>query len=143
MRKVSLASEVGKHVEFSSEFKIRDEKALKRVTSGLIKLLFPDEQFDNSELKQVAELALEYRRKVRDWLHKLSPSELTQNIVRKAIEDFKKWLESEKLLVLNSSPALSAFPRSALTGLSRSPWGLDGRSWPPFSPRFGPRPLLC
>jgi len=49
MRKVSLASEVGKHVEFSGEFKIRDEKALKRIMSGLIKLLFPDEQFDNSE----------------------------------------------------------------------------------------------
>lgn len=64
MRKVSLAIEVGKHVEFSSEFKIREEKTLKRVTSGLIKLLFPDEQFDSNELKQVAELALEYRRRV-------------------------------------------------------------------------------
>ncbi|MFP3172718.1 MAG: BREX system Lon protease-like protein BrxL [Acidilobus sp.] len=57
MRKVSLASEVGKHVEFSGEFKIRDEKALKRIMSGLIKLLFPDEQFDNSELRLVADLA--------------------------------------------------------------------------------------
>jgi len=75
MRKISLASEVGKHVEFSSEFKIRDEKALKRIISGLVKLLFPDEQFDNSELKQVAELALEYRQRVRDWLHKLSLGE--------------------------------------------------------------------
>jgi ATP-dependent Lon protease len=73
MRKVSLASEVSKHVELSSEFKIRDEKALKRIMSGLIKLLFPDEQFNNSELKQVADLALEYRQRVRGWLHKLSP----------------------------------------------------------------------
>jgi predicted ATP-dependent Lon-type protease len=88
---------------------------------GSLSSFSPDEQFDNSELKQEAELALEYRRRVRDWLHKLSPSELTQNIVRKAIEDFKKWLESEKLLVLNSSPALSAFPRSVIAGLSRSP----------------------
>ncbi|NAZ31159.1 MAG: BREX system Lon protease-like protein BrxL [Acidilobus sp.] len=75
MRKVSLASEVGKHVELSSEFKIRDEKAFKRIMSGLIKLLFPHEQFDNSELRQVVELALEYRQRVRDWLHKLSPGE--------------------------------------------------------------------
>jgi len=75
MRKVPLASEVGNYVEFSSEFKIRDEKALKRIMSGLIKLLFPHEQFDNSELKQVADLALEYRQRVRDWLHKLSPGE--------------------------------------------------------------------
>jgi len=41
--------------------------------SRLIKLLFPHEQFDNSELRLVAELALEYRQRIRDWLHKLSP----------------------------------------------------------------------
>ena len=57
MRKASLASEVGNHVEFSGEFKIRDERALKRIMSGLIKPLFPDEHFDNSELKRVADLA--------------------------------------------------------------------------------------
>ena len=66
MRKVPLASEVGNHVEFSGEFKIRDEKALKRIMSGLVKLLFPDGQFDNSELRRVADLALEYRQRVRD-----------------------------------------------------------------------------
>jgi ATP-dependent Lon protease len=78
MRKFSLASEVGEHVEFSSEFKIRDEKAVKRIMSGIIKLLFPDEQFDNSELKLVADLALEYRQRVRDWLHLLSPGEFPE-----------------------------------------------------------------
>jgi ATP-dependent Lon protease len=78
MRKFSLASEVGEHVEFSSEFKIRDEKAVKRIMSGIIKLLFPDEQFDNSELKLVADLALEYRQRIRDWLHLLSPGEFPE-----------------------------------------------------------------
>jgi ATP-dependent Lon protease len=46
--------------------------------SGLVKLLFPDGQFDNSELRRVADLALEYRQRVRDWLHKLSPGEFPQ-----------------------------------------------------------------
>ena len=78
MRKFSLASKVGEHVEFSSEFKIRDEKAVKRIMSGIIKLLFPDEQFDNSELKLVADLALEYRQRIRDWLHLLSPGEFPE-----------------------------------------------------------------
>jgi ATP-dependent Lon protease len=75
MRKTSLTGEVGKYVEFSSEFKIRDEKAVKRIMSGLIKLLFPDMQFDKSELELVANIALEYRQRIRDWLHLLSPGE--------------------------------------------------------------------
>jgi ATP-dependent Lon protease len=75
MRKTSLTGEVSKYVEFSSEFKIRDEKAIKRIMSGLIKLLFPDMQFDKSELELVANIALEYRQRIRDWLHLLSPGE--------------------------------------------------------------------
>lgn len=75
MRKTSLTGEVSKYVEFSSEFKIRDEKAVKRIMSGLIKLLFPDMQFDKSELELVANIALEYRQRIRDWLHLLSPGE--------------------------------------------------------------------
>jgi ATP-dependent Lon protease len=75
MRKTSLTGEVSKYVEFSSEFKIRDEKAVKRIMSGLIKLLFPDMQFDKSELELVANIALGYRQRIRDWLHLLSPGE--------------------------------------------------------------------
>jgi len=75
MRKTSLTGEVSKYVEFSSEFKIRDEKAVKRIMSGLIKLLFPNMQFDKSELELVANIALEYRQRIRDWLHLLSPGE--------------------------------------------------------------------
>ena len=75
MRKTSFTGEVSKYVEFSSEFKIRDEKAVKRIMSGLIKLLFPDMQFDKSELELVANIALEYRQRIRDWLHLLSPGE--------------------------------------------------------------------
>ena len=75
MRKTSLTGEVSKYVELSSEFKIRDEKAVKRIMSGLIKLLFPNMQFDKSELELVANIALEYRQRIRDWLHLLSPGE--------------------------------------------------------------------
>jgi len=75
MRKTSLMGEVSRYVEFSSEFKIRDEKAVKKIMSGLMKLLFPNMQFDKNELESVARLALEYRQRVRDWLHILSPGE--------------------------------------------------------------------
>ena len=66
---------MSRYVEFSSEFKIRDEKAVKKIMSGLMKLLLPNMQFDKNELESVARLALEYRQRVRDWLHILSPGE--------------------------------------------------------------------
>jgi len=66
---------VGRHSELSDNFKIRDEKAFKRITSGLIKLLFPDKSFDRSELELVARIALEARQRVGDWLHRIAPGE--------------------------------------------------------------------
>lgn len=75
MRKEPLVGLVGKHVELSENFKIRDEKGFKRITSALIKILFPNKSFSTSELKLVADVALEFRQRVRDWLHKVAPGE--------------------------------------------------------------------
>jgi len=75
LRKESLSLSISKHLEFSENFKIRDEKSVKKITSGLIKILFPDESFNRDELKRIAELAVEYRQIVRDWLHKVDPGE--------------------------------------------------------------------
>jgi len=66
---------VGKHVGLSENFKIRDEKSFKKTTSALIKLLFPNKTFNKTELKLVADIALELRQRVRDWLHKIAPGE--------------------------------------------------------------------
>jgi len=78
MRKETLTGLVSKHIELSENFKIRDEKSFKRTTSALIKMLFPNKSFDNSELKIVAELALELRQRIRDWLHKIAPGEFAK-----------------------------------------------------------------
>ena len=75
MRSESPCSLVSQHVELSDNFKIRDEKSFKRVAGGLLKLLFPNKQFDNNEHKVVIDMALEYRQRVRDWLHKIDPGE--------------------------------------------------------------------
>jgi len=75
MRKETLANLVSQHVEFSENFKIRDEKAFKKTFSGLFKLLFPDKSFDKSEIIKIINLPLEYRQRVRDWLHRLEPGE--------------------------------------------------------------------
>jgi ATP-dependent Lon protease len=75
MRKETLAPLVSRHIELSDNFKIRDEKSVKRVVSGLIKLLFPDGSLNPAELRIVIDIAVEYRQRVRDWLHKIAPGE--------------------------------------------------------------------
>jgi len=75
MRKESLASLVSQHVELSDNFKIRDEKGVKRIASGLLKLLFPNKTFDKKELEMIVNTALEYRQRIRDWLHMVDPGE--------------------------------------------------------------------
>jgi ATP-dependent Lon protease len=75
MRKETLIGMISKHLELSENFKIRDERSVKKIASGLVKLLFPDKTFDTSELRRVVEVAVEYRQRVRDWLHKVDPGE--------------------------------------------------------------------
>ena len=75
MRKESLVAKIGQHVEFSDNFTIRDERAVKKIASGLLKLLFSHGEWDKSELSLVMDIALEYRQRVREWLHILAPGE--------------------------------------------------------------------
>ncbi|MEZ0394800.1 MAG: BREX system Lon protease-like protein BrxL, partial [Desulfurococcaceae archaeon] len=75
MRKETLVGEVGNYVELVGNVTIRDEKAIKRMLSAFIKLLFPHMEFDKGELKTVTEYVVELRQRVRDWLHKISPGE--------------------------------------------------------------------
>ncbi|MGC8970553.1 MAG: BREX system Lon protease-like protein BrxL, partial [Conexivisphaera sp.] len=44
---------------------------------AFVKLLFPDLEFDQRELKIVVDFAVGMRQRVRDWLHKLSPGEFS------------------------------------------------------------------
>ena len=87
MRKESLAGLVSQHVELSKSFKIRDEKSVKRITSGLLKLLFPDKTFNSDELRRVVELAVEYRQSIRDWLHKVDPGEFPKERLVVTVRD--------------------------------------------------------
>ncbi|ABW01892.1 BREX system Lon protease-like protein BrxL [Caldivirga maquilingensis] len=75
MRKETLVGEVSKHIELMGEVTIRDEKAIKKMLSAFIKLLFPNLEFDKRELDIVTGHVVELRQRIRDWMHKLSPSE--------------------------------------------------------------------
>jgi ATP-dependent Lon protease len=86
MRKETLTPLVSKHLELSDNFKIRDEKSVKRLLSGLIKLLFADGAFDTQELRTITEIAVEYRQRVRDWLHKIAPGEFPKEKLSVAVK---------------------------------------------------------
>ncbi|MGC8832358.1 MAG: BREX system Lon protease-like protein BrxL [Thermoproteota archaeon] len=53
----------------------RDEKAIKRLAAGALKLIAPDEGIGGRELKIALDLAVEYRQRVADWLHFMRPGE--------------------------------------------------------------------
>lgn len=74
-RKENFRNLVDEHVEYSTNFTIRDENAVKKVISGLTKLLFPDKQFNISEFKLIVDLALELRQYICNVLSRMSPSE--------------------------------------------------------------------
>jgi len=87
MRKESLIGLVSKNIELSENFKIRDEKGVKKIASGLLKLLFPDKSFSREELRKVIEVAVEYRQRVRDWLHKVDPGEFPREKLTFTVKD--------------------------------------------------------
>ncbi len=54
---------------------IRDEKAIKKISSGLLKILFPDQNFKDEELLNIVHFAIELRQNVNKLLFKLMPWE--------------------------------------------------------------------
>lgn len=81
MRKESFQHYVDERVELKSEpekLTIRDEKSIKRIASGLLKILCPHGEIGDNELKMCMDIAVEYRQRVVDWLHQLSSGEFKE-----------------------------------------------------------------
>ena len=53
----------------------RDQRAVMKTTSGLLKLLHPDGQVSEEELQDILLLSCELRQRVRDQLHQIAPGE--------------------------------------------------------------------
>jgi len=75
MRAHSFEAIVEQHVELVGNYTIRDEKAVKKLLSGLIKLVFPHGEFDNRELKKIVDIAVELRQNIVNVLSELAPHE--------------------------------------------------------------------
>jgi len=75
MRARSFEPLIEQCVELVGDYTIRDEKAVKKLLSGILKLIFPHGEFDRSELTEIVNLAVELRQNVVDILSEMSPSE--------------------------------------------------------------------
>jgi len=54
---------------------IRDQRAVQRLASGMMKILSPHDKGDRDALQISLELAVEYRQRIHDWLCTISPGE--------------------------------------------------------------------
>ena len=75
LRKEHYGYTLSENIEIGNNFTIRDEKAIKKIFSGMVKLLVPHGSLDSNEVKILTDIAMEYRQRVTDWLHVLEPGE--------------------------------------------------------------------
>src|SRR6266496_638743 len=75
LRKHSYADAIAQEFTFGPHLNTRDEKAVRKTLSGLLKLLHPDERWTRTELREYLELALEGRLRVKEQLKVLAPHE--------------------------------------------------------------------
>lgn len=75
MRKYDFTNSFGEYFALNKCFNTRDTIAVGRTFSGMAKLIYPDEQMTKDEVRELLEYAIECRRRVKEQLRKMTPSE--------------------------------------------------------------------
>jgi ATP-dependent Lon protease len=75
MRKRSFADAIDKYFKLGNNLNQRDVIAVRKTTSGLIKLLYPHGQFEKEDVRECLEYALQVRRRVKEQLKKMGGME--------------------------------------------------------------------
>jgi ATP-dependent Lon protease len=81
LRKIDALSSLRNRFELVDQAKTpgglsgRDQRAVMKVVSGFVKLLFPNGQLNDEDLREVLVLACELRQRVRNQLHLIAPGE--------------------------------------------------------------------
>jgi len=75
MRKRNFGDAINKHFKLGRDLNQRDTIAVKHTVSGLLKLLYPNEEYDKSAVQRCLEYALEGRRRVKEQLKKIGGME--------------------------------------------------------------------
>lgn len=75
MRKYNYGDAIGKYFRLGRDLNQRDTVAVKRTVSGLLKLLYPHDQYDKEDVRECLEYALETRRRVKEQLKRIGGME--------------------------------------------------------------------
>lgn len=78
LRKENYADILDRSFSLGSHLNTRDSKAVRRTVSGLMKILHPSGEFSKEDLREVVEVALEGRRRVKEQLKKMGSFEYHQ-----------------------------------------------------------------
>lgn len=77
MRKYDFTNSFGNYFELNRNHNTRDTIAVGRTFSGLAKLIYPNEEMTKEEARELLEYAIECRRRVKEQLRKMNPSEFS------------------------------------------------------------------
>lgn len=75
MRKTTFADSIDKYFKLGNNLNQRDTIAVKKTTSGLLKLLYPHGQYEKKAVEACLKYALEARRRVKEQLKKIGGME--------------------------------------------------------------------
>lgn len=75
LRKDSYSDLMDKYFKLGNNLNQRDTIAVRKTVSGLIKLVYPDGDASKDEVREIVELALELRRRVKEQLKKIGGME--------------------------------------------------------------------
>jgi ATP-dependent Lon protease len=75
MRKRNFGDAINKYFKLGRDLNQRDTIAVKHTVSGLLKLLYPNEEYDKDAVRRCLEYALEARRRVKEQLKKIGGME--------------------------------------------------------------------
>ncbi len=78
LRKYNFAELLDRHFSLGSHLNARDVKAVRKTVAGLVKLIHPTGEITKSDLKELVEIALEGRRRVKEQLKKMGSFEYHQ-----------------------------------------------------------------
>jgi ATP-dependent Lon protease len=75
MRKRNFADAIDKYFKLGNNLNQRDVIAVRKTTSGLVKLLYPNGEFEKEDVRECLEYALQVRRRVKEQLKKIGGME--------------------------------------------------------------------
>lgn len=78
LRKHNYTEAIDRHFSLGGHLNARDVKAVRKTVSGLVKLIYPHGDVTKEELRELADLALEGRRRVKEQLKKMGSFEYHQ-----------------------------------------------------------------